>query len=475
VRQALHIFKKDAGHLRYHIGLTLLAAAAFCLTGAFNIKGAGPTAFILPIVWWFLIAAVIHAEPLPGKGHFWLTRPYQRKSLFCAKALFIVAFVNVPLLIADIVIVHAAGFEITAKVGGLLWTQVLLLLVFEVPAVAVSSITSGLLELLIATLFLILVALAWILVVPLTHFGFNWTAVEWIRNYYLLGQVAIGAAIILLCQYAYRATFATRTAAVFMPILLLAGMALLPWTAAFELQMYLSKRNVDPSSVRIQLDAERKWAGRVYLGDRGDVVADIPIQVEGLPTGTELKPDGVIMRLLASNGETLSVTASPPDSFGYDSGVVSLRVRMAKTSYEKFRRQPLQVRGTLYFSVYERKPSASIPLNSHPMYVDGVGLCAAGSRFLLCNAAFRPPSSSVSIQVTQESPKGPVRSTERLSRVLSSSPFPADFNVDPIFQLFSSRLGPISDALIQSSEPIAYVKKSFRIDHLVLADFTFRK
>ena len=474
MHQALHIFKKDVGFLRYHMAVTLLAAGVFCLTSTFNINGSGPTAFILPVTWWFLIAAVIHAEPLPGRGHFWLTRPYKRKSLLYAKALFIITFVNIPILAADVVIVHAAGFPITEKIGGLLWTQVLLLSVFEIPAAAIASITSGLLELLIATLLLGLAGLAWMLVAPMIHFGFPWTGLEWVRNYYLFGQIALGGVIILLCQYAYRATLATRIAAVFGPILLFASVALLPWTTAFQLQMHFSKRSVDTSSVQVYLDSERKWAGRVYLGDNQDVIADIPIQVEGLPIGAELKPCGVTMRLLAPNGLIWAPKALPPESFEYDSGAMSLRLIMAKTLYEKFRREPLQVRGMLYFSLYGKHQSASIPSNSHPTYVDGVGLCAATSQFLLCNSAFRRPPSSVEVELTQQSPKGPVRVREQLSRLGSSSPFPADFNVDPVFQFFSPRLSPISDVLITPSEPIAYSKKSFGIDHLVLADFTFR-
>ena len=474
MHQTFHIFKKDVGFLRYHIALALLAAAAFCLVGTFSSNGAGPTAFILPVTWWFLIAAVIHAEPLTGRGHFWLTRPYRRKSLLCAKALFIFTFVNGPILIADLVIVHAAGFPVMAKISALIWTQVLLLLVFEAPAAAVASVTSGLLELLIATLFLIIAALAWILSAPLTNLASSWTALEWVRNYYLFGQVAIGATVILLCQYAYRATFATRICALFGPILLFATNALLSWTAAFQLQMHFSKQSVDASDAQIRLDSERKWAGRVYLGDHEDVIADIPIQIVGLPTGIEFKPDGVTMRLFAPDGETWAVKAPPPESFEYDSGAVSLRLTMAKASYEKFRRDPLQVRGTLYFSVYEKKQSVSIPLDNHPVSVAGVGLCAAGRQFLLCNSAFRRPPGSVEVQLIQQSPKGPVRSTEQLSSFGSSSPFPADFNINPIFRLFSPRLSPISDALMQSSEPIAYVKRSFRIDHLVLADFISR-
>ena len=153
---------------------------------------------------------------------------------------------------------------------------------------------------------------------------------------------------------------------------------------------------------------------------------------------------------------------------------MSLRLRLLKVSYEKFRREPLQVRGTLYFSVYEKHPSASVPLGIHPTSIDGVGLCAATSQALLCNSAFRRPPSSVEVELTQQSPKGPVRSTEQLSGLGSSSPFPADFNVDPVFHLFSSRLAPISDVLIRASEPIAYAKRDFGIDHLVLADFAFR-
>ena len=466
--------KKDVGFLRYHIAITLLAAAAFCLIGTFNIRGAGSTAFVLPVTWWFLIAAVVHAEPLSGRGHFWLTRPYHRKSLLYAKALFIVAFVNLPILLADVVIVHAAGFPITANISGLLWTQVLLLSVFEIPAAAIASMTSGLLELLIATLFLILAGLAWVLVAPIIHVGFSWTDLEWVRSYYLFGQVAIGTAIILLCQYAFRATLETRIAAVFGPILLFASSALLPWTTAFHLQMLFSKRSVDTTSVQVLLDSERKWAGRVYLGDHQDVLADIPIQVQGLPIGTELQPYGVTMRLLARDGQAWAMKAPPPEAFDYDSGAMSLHLIMPKASYEKFRSQPLQVRGVLYFSLFEKHQNASIPLDSHPTYVNGVGLCSATSQFLLCNSAFRRPAGSVEVQLTQQSPKGPVRSTEKLLEWGSSSPFPADFNVDPVFQFFSPRLGPISDVLIMPSAPIAYSKKSFGIDDLVLADFAFR-
>lgn len=429
--------------------------------------------FILPLTFWFLIAAVIHAEPLPGNGHFWLTKPYSRKSLFCAKALFILTFVNVPLLTADVVIIHSAGFSVSAKIGGLLWTQVLLAVVYELPAAAVSAITSGLLELLIVTLFLIVVGLGWAVVAPRTPWGFNWAEIEWLRDYCLYVGVAALAAIVLFFQYAYRATSAMRILAGLAPLLLLASSALLSWNSAFALQMGFEKQRIDLTSVRLRADLGRRWLGRVYSGGQNDIVAEIPIQIEGLPAGTDLKPSGVTMKLLASDGETWTVEEPPPSSFDLYSGNVSLRPTMTKVFYESTKQQRLKIRGTLYAAVYGTERSAPVPLTNRPVHIYGVGLCTANTRFLLCNSAFRVQRSRVDLRVMQESPNGPVQMIERLSSVVSYSPFPADFNIDPIFHLVSARLTPIYDAIIEDAEPIAYVSKEFEIDNVILKDYKF--
>ena len=146
MKQALHIFQKDIRYLRYDIAVTLAAVIAFTVTAAYNLS---LLAAFLPVTWWFLIARVIHAEPLPGHRQFWVTRPYRWQSLLGAKALFIAAFVNVPLLLADILIIHAAGASIGHQLGGLLWTQVLLIAAFVLPAAAFAVITGGLTDLLL--------------------------------------------------------------------------------------------------------------------------------------------------------------------------------------------------------------------------------------------------------------------------------------------------------------------------------------
>src|SRR5579872_589291 len=126
MRQTLHIFKKDVRHLWFEITLALSVVVGFAFTGARQalwliVPGTNRIAawtlvmFLLPLAWWMLIARVIHDEALPGDCQFWITRPYSWKSLLGAKALFILTFISLPMLLADGVIVHAYGFPLRAE------------------------------------------------------------------------------------------------------------------------------------------------------------------------------------------------------------------------------------------------------------------------------------------------------------------------------------------------------------------------
>ncbi len=472
MKQAIHIFKKDVRYLRYDVAFALLAAMAFCLTTIHNLRGPGPVAVILPVTWWFLIGRVIHAEALPGNRQFWLTRPYQWQSLLGAKLLFILAFVNTPLLIADAVIIGAAGFSIGAELGGLLWMQLLLLAAFVLPTAAFSAITSGLTELLMVTLLLIVGVLARILVSPLLSWGdFSWMELGWVKICYVAAQIAATAAIILLWQYARRNTFAARTLTGAIVLALLASSALLPWTAAFTLQTYFSRRKIDISSVRIELDSDRKWLGRIYATEGGQIVAELPLRISGLPTGTELKPNGLTVKLHAPDGETSVVHQPPPYSFNFESGILSLRAVMGKAFYKRAKDKPLQLRGKLYFTLYGNRQQVSIPVNGRSVPVKGVGLCSADASFLLCRSAFRPPSDWVTIRMLQDSSNGAKATTEDFSHRTSYSPFPAELSIDPLYRFLSPRVNATVEARVQVWEPFVHLERNFELYDVRLNDF----
>src|SRR5437773_7651128 len=156
MRQALHIFKKDARYLWYEIAVTLALVVVVIFYWWLE--------FMVPIAWCILTARLIYAEPLPGDRLFWITRPYSWKKLLAAKALFILVFVNLPMMMADIIILSKNGFPIFDNLAGVVWGQVLLTIVFVLPVVVLATITTSLVQLVLAVLVLVLLPIS-----PLWH------------------------------------------------------------------------------------------------------------------------------------------------------------------------------------------------------------------------------------------------------------------------------------------------------------------
>ena len=99
MRLMLHIFRKDARRFWWEIAVTLGLLASVARMDATRvgfIPGAmeGWLNLILPAVWAYLIALVIHDEALVGNRQFWLTRPYPWPALLAAKALFVLVFIH---------------------------------------------------------------------------------------------------------------------------------------------------------------------------------------------------------------------------------------------------------------------------------------------------------------------------------------------------------------------------------------------
>src|SRR5262245_52525141 len=123
MRQAIHIFQKDVRYLWREIALVLALAAIFTWINPVWMD------MLLLAAASYLIARLVHAEAIPGDRQFWITRPYRWGSLLAAKLLFMLAFVNLPILLAQWRIVAAGGFPFSSYIAGLLWSQVLLVLV----------------------------------------------------------------------------------------------------------------------------------------------------------------------------------------------------------------------------------------------------------------------------------------------------------------------------------------------------------
>jgi len=148
MNQIINIFRKDFRQHWYVILLPLAILVAFAWNepGLWVPQGtplpqhlreySGMLPPLVVIGWMILIVRVVQGESLVGDRQFWITRPYEWKKLLTAKALFFVAFINLPLLIVQVALLWKAGFAPTSYVTGLLWTQFLWVLVLMLPMTA---------------------------------------------------------------------------------------------------------------------------------------------------------------------------------------------------------------------------------------------------------------------------------------------------------------------------------------------------
>lgn len=474
MKQALHIFHKDVRYLRYDIAISLCAVLAFAFAG-YNLPVLGA---FLPVTWWFLIARVIHAEPLPGHRQFWVTRPYRWQSLLGAKVLFMLAFINLPLFLADLVIVKAAGASVGHEFAGLLWMQVLLIAAFILPAAAFSAITGGITDLLLVTLLIVLGALMWLLVGAWIHWipsSTPWFELEWVRTYACVALLAAAALLIVLWQYARRNTAATRLSVCITAGVLVATSFLLPWRAAFALQTHLPQNALAPAAIHISLASHSEWLGRIYSAQHGRTVAELPLEITGLPPATKLIPNGLTVAVHAPDGETSIGQQPPPEAFSYESGILSLRAAMPTAFFTKVKDQPLQLVGKLFFTLYGNKRDVDVPLSGAPVLVSNVGVCSAGAHYVRCNSLLRAPAALITLQLFQQSFRGPATSVESPFPRTSYSPFPADLGVNPLSESFFTPVtDPISAANVTTLTPLAHLERSFTINNVHLTDFSAR-
>ena len=163
MKQILHIFAKDSRRFWAEILISLALVAAMVriypsrwLEPVWAHTGFGFLAFagglqtlasfmniLIPLSWWLLITRVIHDERLVGDNQFWLTRPYEWKKLLAAKVLFIAAFIYLPLVIGQWVLLLEAGLDPMHSIPGLVYSLLLITGILILPLIALATVTKN--------------------------------------------------------------------------------------------------------------------------------------------------------------------------------------------------------------------------------------------------------------------------------------------------------------------------------------------
>lgn len=483
MRQALHIFKKDARYLWYEIALVWLLASAFASmhirTKYAYLSGLVEVVLVVGAV--LLIGRLILAEAIAGDRQFWVTRPYRWQSLLAAKVLFIIVFVNLPIFAAQFFIVLIDGFPLGFSVPGLLWSQVLLFACVSLPLASIAAVSSAIAPFIVSQLIAIVVAVGMMfLFSPLATRALG--GLDWVRDSIALLALGAIAVSILFIQYKSRRTLFSRWVA-------LGGIALgaLAFTAmppqfALAVQSGFSKQPSLGSSIQAtfgRVPENQFSSGQVP----GKVAMVFPILLRGLPEGTDVQGDVFSISLQSPDVPASQVNAigdcanfsRTPMSEG--SSIIHVNCFIDTRFFGKQRDRPMTLHASLYFTLFGNAQSRSMPLSSEFLNAPGGLQCTAESggpradSIVKCRSAFRWPA-----RLVYERRGDSDENTA--PEAVSYSPFPADLSIDPVetYQSIVSVGGPrprptIHNVTVIVEEPLGHLRRDVVAHDVQLDDF----
>jgi hypothetical protein len=481
MRQALHIFKKDARYLWYEIALLWLFASAFASThiGTKYAYFSWMPETVMGVGAVLLVGRLILAEAITGDRQFWVTRPYRWQSLLAAKILFVVIFVNLPVFAAQLFIVLIDGFPLGSSLFGLLWSQLLLFACVSLPLAAIAAVSSGVAPFILAQL--IVIAFAAVMMDAFAPFSTRaMGGLDWVRNSIAALAVCAIAVPVLYIQYKSRRTIFSRWVA-------LGGIALgalafvaMPSSFALAVQSGFSKQPSLGSSIRANFGEVPEHAfssGQVP----GKVAMVFPIVVSGLPEGTDVQGD-VFSITLQSPGVSASRLETINDCSNFsrtpisaDAAIIHANCFIDTKFFGQQRERPLTLHASLYFTLFGNRQSRTMPFNSDFFNAPAGLQCAAESDTLRrawsvkCRSAFRWPA-----RLVYERP-GDANDIS-IPQPVSYSPFPADLSIDPIAMRQSSTSlaapAPATGSVtIIAEELVAHLQRDIEAHSVQLDDF----
>lgn len=456
MKQVLHIFRKDARHYWREsvISIALMAAYAWYemrgwtddgIMGYSGFRGlltfsslSGLVSVLLPISWVIVIVRVIQGESLVGDRQFWITRPYEWKNLLAAKILFILAVVNLPLLIADIFLLWKAGFQPTHYLTGLLWMQLMLILFLLIAIASLASVTANVLQFSLAALalFIYLVAVSWLASkIPSSSFSGPADSVQ--------GVLLIATSIaVIAIQYARRKTVSSRWIIAGLAAVIVVIVVATPY-GMIVAHDYPQLSGQPPMQVSLQPPAKQIIDGAISDDDE-EAEIDIPLGVSGIAGDSVITVSGAMVAIEGSDGlRWNSGWRSTGWSLFRESGGTVINFSLKKRLFDRIKSQPVKTNISLALAVYHDQNRSGFVIPKGEFVMPDVGLCIAQGwdgwqPEIVCRTALRTPSSvllTYDLSRTTCPNEGEFRAKPGdVSRAWSrnSDSGPADFGISPV-------------------------------------------
>ncbi|HEY6467484.1 MAG TPA: hypothetical protein VIY69_15900 [Candidatus Acidoferrales bacterium] len=473
MRQALHIFLKDIHHLRLEICLVLALAATLAWQHADQW-----TQIVFALAAAYLIARSIQDEPIPGDRQFWITRPYRWKSLLAAKVLFILVFVNLPSLSAQVYLLSRAGFPLAHNWDGLVWSQLLNFAVVWLPVAALAALTSSVFSfnnsaLVIVAVTFVLQQVAIMRTADTHGVGFSrlrgagaWpVGVQWMWYSLAVLELIAIALSVLYVQYKTRRTPFTRAFAIGAVALVILIDFSLPASWALGLQTRLLPARNYAGSLSFSLPATVQTPPGVGKSSRS--LVSLPLAVSGIPQDDELAIDSASLDFQSPDANHLraSVNGANQRPAAAGSAVLEIPFFVSSSFFSSEHDRPLKLRASIYITLFGDPGAKTIPLQKQPVEIADGLRCELSifSRFA-CASAFRWPARLVYVQTGA--------AVGSLGQLISYSPFPAGLNLDDDIQAhWTTDVSPfVSAATVIVKRPIAHFRRDIEIDDIQFID-----
>jgi hypothetical protein len=386
MKQILHILAKDFRHFwpEILISLALLGALVWIypstwlagrdfLTTLLEGRLAALLTLLIPVSWWLLIARVIHAEALVGDRQFWVTRPYEWKKLLGAKVLFLLAFLYLPLLIAQCLLLFRAGFHPLSFLPGLLFNLLLITAGIVLPLLAITTVTATFARL---TLTLFVGLICFIGYVAISLYFSDVASIPSSDPVSLPLTLFLCGTVVVL-QYAARSAWVSRLLLIALPVLLLlSGMAVSEFTVIDR--EYPRGSAGQQASLQLTLLRDTPHRATAYLIRAKQVQVSIPFQVSGVAEGYALIGGPLKVTVEAANGSHWTSPWQAGNNQQYLPGTSEswITVQMSRAFFDQVKSTPVTLHFTLALTRVHAGRMRSIPLPAQDFSVPDFGICS---------------------------------------------------------------------------------------------------
>jgi hypothetical protein len=499
MNQTLHILKKDIRHLWWETVAVLAVMVTFAVVDSRRSlpdNERAPLSLFAAIVmvlgWYYLVARLVLDESLATEIQFWVTRPYTWRRLLVSKALFIIIFINIPLLAAHCAILAASGFAPSSYLSGLLWKQLALTVVFLLPSFAIATIAASLLQFANFTLAFAACWFAWLVSSLYSPHG------DWVLQMVVGGLIAAGALTVILRQYARRLTFGSRAILVSVGALVLAAGWLGYLRPAIEAGRIAATS--DDASILLAFEPGRRGSQAKSTGsssgspastdgrapDTAGVQIDLPIEVSGLSGGLDLDADAMNASLAGPAGQTWQLNGDPRQwnsstrFVRQNERLFIARLQVDRPFFDEVKSALANCHISLELTLFRDVGATPLPRWGATVPVPGLGLCSNRGHFV-CTSPMRRPA-RIAFEPVDRPECMPDRGRGFYPQTAGSmwgdwySPFPAEFGPSPLIS-FDLQIGPErincpnSWLALIPQRPLAHFRRTLEIGDLRLADY----